>query len=72
MFGASFWFRTRLPGFSVQCFHQISLRGLLVLPPRIELGFHPYQGCVMPLYYESIIIHIETHSQRQRFFHRAD
>ena len=25
----------------------------LVLLTRIELVFHPYQGCVMPLYYKS-------------------
>ena len=27
----------------------------LVLSTRIELVFHPYQGCVMPLYYESML-----------------
>ena len=27
----------------------------LVLPTRIELVFHPYQGCVIPLYYESLV-----------------
>ena len=28
----------------------------LVLSTRIELVFHPYQGCVMPLYYESWLV----------------
>ena len=27
---------------------------LLVLSPRIELGIHPYHGCVMPLNYKSV------------------
>jgi len=27
---------------------------LVVLLTRIELVFHPYQGCVMPLYYKSL------------------
>jgi hypothetical protein len=31
----------------------ISPKAGLVLSTRIELVFHPYQGCVMPLYYES-------------------
>ena len=32
---------------------RIKLTYLLVLSPRIELGIHPYQGCVIPLNYES-------------------
>ena len=28
---------------------------LMVLPTRIELVFYPYQGYVIPLYYESIL-----------------
>ena len=32
---------------------RIKLTYLLVLSPRIELRIHPYQGCVIPLNYES-------------------
>ena len=28
----------------------------LVLPERIELSFHPYQGCVIPVYYGSKMV----------------
>lgn len=33
----------------------------MVLSPRIELGFQPYHGCVLPLNYESfsVIYYIE-------------
>ncbi len=35
--------------------HKGKRRFLMVLPTRIELVFYPYQGYVMPLYYESMV-----------------
>ena len=32
-----------------------SAKAALVLLPRIELGIHPYQGCVIPLNYKSMV-----------------
>ena len=29
---------------------------IMVLLTRIELVFHPYQGCVIPLYYKSMVV----------------
>ena len=56
LLGGNGWTRTNHTQIFSLLLYLMSYVALLVLSTRIELVFYPYQGHVMPLYYESKLV----------------